>query len=285
MIAEVKIDKVYPNPNQPRKDFNYDKLEEMAMSIKEYGVLEPIVLTPRNGKYMIIAGERRFRASLLAGLKEIPARIIKADDALVEELALLENIQRQDLNCIEEAKAYKSLLDRGMTKEELASKLGFKQSWRIDEKVGLLNLLPEYQEMAVKNSLTPLQAYKVSLISPANQRIVVQKILSGELNTSNKLRSFVEAMQALERQDNIFELQPITDAEKQSIKGFNTLLTNVEGLIKEVYEQNKLNHFKKGGFRSEINPNRLDMIIKSLMDIRKAVSDGAGLKSAMKGEV
>lgn len=101
------------NPNQPRKQFDQGALEELAESIKQYGILEPIVLKPRDGQFMIVAGERRFLAPKLAGLSEIPARIIEASDELVEELALLENVQRQDLNAIEEAKAYRALLDRG----------------------------------------------------------------------------------------------------------------------------------------------------------------------------
>src|ERR1035437_6769618 len=121
-LATIPLHLIYPNPDQPRKDFDAEKLEELAMSIREYGVLEPIVVTKRDVRYMIIAGERRYRASLLAAISEIPARIIEADDTLVEELALLENVQREDLNIIEEAKAFKSLLDRGWTREELAAK-------------------------------------------------------------------------------------------------------------------------------------------------------------------
>ena len=101
MLTTIPPKLIYANPNQPRKAFDPEKLQELAGSIKEYGVLEPIVVTPRADRYMIIAGERRFRASTLASLSELPA-LIKADDNMVEELALLENVQRQDLTIIEE---------------------------------------------------------------------------------------------------------------------------------------------------------------------------------------
>ena len=104
---KIPVSEIFANPNQPRKEFDKDKLDELAQSIKENGLLEPIVVTPRNGKYMIVAGERRWRAHLIAGLEYAEANIIEADDDKVEELALLENIQRQDLNVMEEARAYK----------------------------------------------------------------------------------------------------------------------------------------------------------------------------------
>ena len=141
MLTTIPLNLIYANPNQPRKAFDPEKLQELAGSIREYGVQNPILVTPRGDRYMIIAGERRFRASILAGLKEVPVTIKDVDDSMVEELALLENVQREDLTIIEEARAYQALLDRGMSKEELASKLG-KMPWRIDERTSLLNLSP-----------------------------------------------------------------------------------------------------------------------------------------------
>jgi len=99
----LPLDRHLPHPDQPRKEFSERKLEELAQSIRENGLLEPIVVTPRAGRFMIIAGERRFRACRLAGLAEAPVRVIEADDRTVAELALLENLQREDLNLIEEA--------------------------------------------------------------------------------------------------------------------------------------------------------------------------------------
>lgn len=280
-ITDLPLSLVYPNPDQPRKDFDPDRLEELAMSIREYGVLEPIVVTPRGDRYMIIAGERRYRASLLAGLHTIPARVIEADDALVEELALLENIQRQDLNIIEEARAYRALLSRGWSREDLARKMGFKQPWRIDERTSLLNLTPEHQALVAKGVIGNSQAFEMSRLSPGKQAVVLKKVLSGELSSYNKLRSFVDALVALERQDSIFELQSVSDDERRSIDSFNAMLSSVERFIRDVHEQGKTEHMKKAGFRRDVQVERLDLVIASLMKIRKTVLAGQGIKEAM----
>lgn len=282
-IAEVSVKKIFANPNQPRKDFDESKLEELAMSIREYGVLEPIVVTPRKDGLMIIAGERRFRASLLAGRETIPARTIEADDALVEELALLENIQRQDLNVIEEAKAYESLLNRGWTKEGLATKMGFKQVWRIDERLSLLNLSAEFQNMVIGKAgvtLSHSQAFEVSRVSHGRQAEVVGKILRGELNTYNKLRSFVDALLALERQTEIFALSPLTESEKDSIGLFQGLIGTIERFIKKVNGEGSMKHLEKAVLHSDISVDRIDLIIRSLQKIRKAMLVGDGLRQA-----
>jgi ParB/RepB/Spo0J family partition protein len=281
-ITELPIGDVFPNPDQPRKDFDPEKLEELAMSIREYGVLEPIVVTPRSGAYMIIAGERRFRASSLAGLTAIPARVIEADDALVEELALLENIQRQDLNIIEEGKAYQRLLNRGWSVEDLAKKLGYKKTGPIYDRLSLLNLLPDFQELVIKGTLTPLQAYEISRLPKEKQDIAYQKVLKGELNTYNKLYAFVTAMINLEAQGEIFALAPLTEDERESITSFDGLLNAVERFIKRVYEKDKAVHLQKAVFHSNVNGERLDHIIHQLQKVRRTVLTGEGVKKAMK---
>ncbi|MGM9526107.1 MAG: ParB/RepB/Spo0J family partition protein, partial [Peptococcaceae bacterium] len=119
-IVELELDMIFPNPDQPRKSFDEDKLTDLAESIKEHGVLQPIIVAPRGEKYMIIAGERRYRASGRAGLKTIPALIRELDDEKIMELALIENVQRDDLTPIEEARAYEILQTKfGYTQERL----------------------------------------------------------------------------------------------------------------------------------------------------------------------
>src|SRR3989304_921428 len=196
----LQIDKIYPNPDQPRKEFDPEKLSELAMSIKEYGVVEPIVVTSRGDRFMIIAGERRYRASQLAGLSQIPAEVREADNNLVEELALLENIQRQDLNPIEEAMSYQALMDRKLTKEEISGKMGFKNTRRINDRLRLLDLKPEYQSLVISEKLSIMQAFEIARLKPDNQTVAYNKIMSGELNTHSKLRAYVNAVLAIEGQ-------------------------------------------------------------------------------------
>ncbi|MBU4234459.1 MAG: ParB/RepB/Spo0J family partition protein [Desulfobacterales bacterium] len=147
---EVYLRQIYPNPDQLRKIFQKEALEELAQSIKEQGLIEPLVVveSPLKGAakvFMLVAGERRWKACQIAGLTMAPVRVIEADDNQVAEMALVENIQRQDLTPLEEAKAFKEMLDRGYTKEVLAQKLGFKQVWRVDERLSLINLSPKFK--------------------------------------------------------------------------------------------------------------------------------------------
>ncbi len=129
-INEIALDLIYANPNQPRREFDEEALQELADSISEIGIIQPITLREQeDGKYMIIAGERRFRASQKAGLRSIPAYIRKASDENVMEMALIENIQRQDLNSIEIALTYQHLIDQyGLTQEKLADRVGKKRA-------------------------------------------------------------------------------------------------------------------------------------------------------------
>ena len=284
-LKSLTICSIFPNPNQPRKEFNEDRLEELAMSIREYGVLEPIVVTPRGEGFMIIAGERRWRASQLARLESIPAKIIEADDALIEELALLENIQRQDLNVIEEAIGFKSLLDRGWTKEELARKMGFKQIWRIDERTSLLNLTEEHQKLVVKGLISNSQAFEMSRVSPDKQALILKKIRAGELGSYNNLRSFVEGIITVENQGSIFALKSLTPSEEETIRDLENVVRSVERFIKTVHERGKSKHFKKLVFHSEMTIERMDLIIRQLQRFRKMMFEGEGIKKALREAV
>ena len=141
-IVYLRLDDILPNRFQPRLAFDERELNELANSIIKYGVIQPIVLRNIGDKYEIIAGERRYKASCLAGLKKVPAIINNTDDNTSAEIALLENLQRKNLSVIEEAQSYKKLMDRGFTQEDMASKLGVSQS-SIANKMRLLNALLE----------------------------------------------------------------------------------------------------------------------------------------------
>ncbi len=153
-IVELELEKIFPNPDQPRKHFDEDKLIDLAESIKEHGVLQPIIVTPRDDKYMIIAGERRFRATNRAGLKTIPALIRELDDEKIMELALIENVQRDDLNPIEEARAYELLQTRyGYTQDKLAKRMGKSRS-AIANSTRLLGLPEDVQQLVQDGKLS-----------------------------------------------------------------------------------------------------------------------------------
>ncbi|MBK5275655.1 MAG: ParB/RepB/Spo0J family partition protein [Desulfuromonadales bacterium] len=148
------IEQIRPNKNQPRKNFAADKLEELAASIREQGIIQPLVVTQKDGFFEIIAGERRWRASQKAGLHEVPVVIREASDAVVMELALIENIQRQDLNAIEEAEAYRSLVEQfSISQEDVARKVG-KSRTAVTNSLRLLKLPEVIQHDIIEERLS-----------------------------------------------------------------------------------------------------------------------------------
>ena len=152
---QLPIYKVEPNPDQPRRDFDEEELQALADSITEHGIIQPLTVRQLDsGYYQIIAGERRWRAARLAGLSEVPAVIIEADDKKAMELALIENLQRQDLNPVEEALGYQSLIQEyGMTQEEAAKRVG-KSRPAVANALRLLGLCPEVLDKVRKGELT-----------------------------------------------------------------------------------------------------------------------------------
>lgn len=183
-IIEIKLDKIRPNKNQPRKKFDEEKIRILSQSIKNFGVLQPIVLKPvEDGNYMIIAGERRYRASILAEKEEIPAVIKDMPIKDIMEIALIENLQREDLNAIEEALAYKNLLEElKLTQEELSEKLGKSRS-HIANTVRLLTL-PEEVITHINNGDLSMGHGRaiLGLKNKAHIKRVVEKTLEEKLN-------------------------------------------------------------------------------------------------------
>lgn len=174
----LPIYKVEPNPNQPRQDFDEEELQALADSISTHGVVQPLtVRLTSSGYYQIIAGERRWRAARLAGLAEIPAIIIEADDKKAMELALIENLQRQDLNPIEEALGYQTLINEyALTQEEAAQRVG-KSRPAVANALRLLSLCPEVLEMVRKGSLSAGHARAVLTLKGEKQQLeAAQKI-------------------------------------------------------------------------------------------------------------
>ncbi len=185
-IIELSLEELRPNPYQPRKVFTEEALEELASSIKEHGVFQPIIVKKSIKGYEIIAGERRYRASKLAGKTTIPAIIRQFTDEQMMEIALLENLQRENLNAIEEATAYKSMIDKLMlTQEQLSKKVGKSRS-HITNVLGILRLPTSVQQMINQNLLTMGHARALSKLEDENQIIeMANKIVNEKINVRN----------------------------------------------------------------------------------------------------
>ena len=180
----LPIYKIEPNPDQPRQDFDQEELEALSLSIAEHGVVQPLTVRELStGYYQIIAGERRWRAARLANLSEIPAVVMEADDKKAMELALIENLQRQDLNPVEEALGYRSLMaDYGMTQEETAQRVG-KSRPTVANALRLLNLCPEVLAVLRKGAISAGHARAIlTLKTPREQQEVAQKVCALDLS-------------------------------------------------------------------------------------------------------
>lgn len=200
-LKNLKITEVEPNRDQPRKRFDQEALEELASSIQEYGLIQPIVVTKKDGYYSIIAGERRWRASKLAGLTEIPAIIREDDEKVNSEISLIENMQREDLNPVEKAMGIKTLIDNyGMRQEDIAKKLGKSRS-TIANWIRVLNLEPRVLEMAKEGKMTDGHCKALLAITdPEKQyRAAVQMIERGssvrQMEKKAKVRETKEEQQ------------------------------------------------------------------------------------------
>ena len=179
----VKITMVEPNREQPRKNFDQDALEELADSIKQYGLIQPIVVQDRKTYYEIIAGERRWRAAKIAGLKEVPVIIKDYTEQEIVEISLIENIQRENLNPIEEAMAYKRLLNEFNLKQDEVAERVSKSRTAVTNSMRLLKLCDEVQQMIIDEMITTGHARAlISVEDPEQQYILAQKIFDEKLS-------------------------------------------------------------------------------------------------------
>lgn len=182
-MTEIGIDDIFPNPTQPRKQFDEESLEELADSIRVLGLIQPITVRADGDKYIIISGERRWRAAKAAGLATLPAYIREVDDTNLHAMALVENIQRQDLNAIEVALGLQRLVEEcGLTQDELADKVGKKRS-TVANYMRLLKL-PDEVQLAVKEGVISMGHAKAiaSVESPAQQLLVLKKCVRNGLS-------------------------------------------------------------------------------------------------------
>ena len=182
-ILKINVNDIIPNTYQPRRFFDEVALIELSQSIKEHGIIQPLTVRRRGDIYELVAGERRLRAAKLASLGEVPCTLVDITDTQSAQIALLENLQREDLNYIEEAEAYYNLMnDHNFTQEEIASKMGKKQS-TVANKLRLLKLSPQVRSLCLENSLTERHAR--ALLSVTDEKLqlkIIEKVIKNGLN-------------------------------------------------------------------------------------------------------
>ena len=237
---QLPIYKVEPNPDQPRQDFDEEELQSLADSIGIHGVIQPLTVRElSSGYYQIIAGERRWRAARMANLSEVPAVIIEADDRKVKELALIENLQRQDLNPVEEALGYRSLMDEyGLTQEEAAVRVGKSRS-AVANALRLLGLDGDILEMVRRGELTAGHARAIlSLKSPKKQMEAAKKIiaLGMSVRAAETLCRNMAKEAPEEKPKSVFAVDYVAECEKQLSKQLGRGVKIVNGKRKGKFE-------------------------------------------------
>ncbi|MEQ0488214.1 ParB/RepB/Spo0J family partition protein [Anaerococcus murdochii] len=237
-IQSLPIDKVRPRQGQPRTDFDEKSLEDLALSIKEYGLLNPITVTKEGDYYEILAGERRYRASLKNGLQSIDAIVKDYEEKDIEVLSLIENVQREDLSAIEEAAAYKKLIDSfGLTQDEIAQKMGKSRSY-IANTIRLLKLNEEEKSALSQGTISPSQARSLLSLSDEEKRA---QALDDYINKKAVVRD-VEKISREEKDTprrNFIDLSGKKEIEtkKEEKKEKSEKLPNLDSLLFDDFEE------------------------------------------------
>lgn len=209
----VKITKVEPNREQPRKNFDEDALQELADSIKQYGIVEPLIVQDRKTYYEIIAGERRWRAAKLAGLKEVPVIVRNYTEQEIVEISLIENIQREDLNPIEEAQAYKRLLTEFNLKQDEVAERVSKSRTAVTNSMRLLKLCDEVQQMIIDDMITTGHARALISIEDAEQQYTIAQRIFDEKLSVRDVEKLVKNLNKPEKTKK----EPMTDKALEAI--------------------------------------------------------------------
>ena len=253
----VKLSMVEPNGEQPRKNFDEDSLLELAESIKQFGLLQPIIVQDRKNHYEIIAGERRWRAAKMAGLKEIPVIIKNLTNQEIVEISLIENIQREDLNPIEEAQAYKRLLEEFNLKQDEGAERVSKSRTAVTNSMRLLKLCDEVQQMVVNEMISTGHARALlSIEDPEEQYMIAQKV-------------FDEKMSVREVEKLVKDLHKPEKAPKKENKSLEVIYQNIENRLKEsLGTKVSISPKNNGAGKIEIefyNHDDLDRLMEQLM--------------------
>lgn len=260
----IKINEIEPNREQPRRNFNEDALQELADSIKQYGVLQPLLLQKKDKYYEIIAGERRWRAARMAGVKEVPAIIKEYSSQEIIEIALIENIQREDLNPIEEAMAYQKLITEFKLKQDELAERVSKSRTAITNSMRLLKLCPKVQEMLIEEMLSSGHARALIPIEDEQQQeIIAQEVFDKKLSV-RETESLVKKLLKEEPEKKSKEKNKTEDV---IYKDIEEKIKDIIGTKVSIQKKSK----KKGKIEIEYySPEDLDRILDLLMSIKQA---------------
>lgn len=240
-LREIKLTEIQPNPHQPRKHFSQDAIQELSLTIQQHGVIQPIVVQKNNtgSGFILISGERRLRACKLAGFVKIPAIVKEVSEADMMELALIENLQREDLNSLEEAQAYQNLIDkRGLKITDLAARVGKNRS-TITNLIRLLGLPKQVQDWIKEGKITEGQARPVCSLPDARKQVEVASKIIAENWTAREVENYVS---------NILNPDKKSKSEVSSGKDKDPSIVKLEGKLRNKYSSKvEISHNESNG--------------------------------------
>ena len=267
-VRDISLKHIERNPDQPRETFPQEHIERLAASIKKRGLIKPIIVRPIIGRvgYMIVAGECRFRAHQLLGVKTIKAIVESMDDQEMQLRAIVENLQRRDMNPIEEARAFKALIDCGFTVQKVVDELGLRSTSIVVQRLKLLELTPEIQKLVAAGQLSTIMAWGVAQAPAAYQSRLLREITTGKLRTAEQVKQAGWALRDAVAQQDAFGDAPC--ASKHDVAA----TTRLEGKIEQIVAM--LNSGFKDGeciAAQRVSPDRVKTMADKLSLIRKHV--------------
>ena len=278
-LQQLPMDRITPDPGQPRKWFYPEALGWLANSIRKEGLLQPIAVRSHGSGYIIIAGERRWRAVRSLGWTTIPALVVSASEQKAAELQLLENIAREDLNPVEEARAYKAFLERGYTEERLAVTVGTTVSW-IKWRVQMLNAQPAVLQLVEIGKMTWWMAYELSRLTPNGQMEALRVITSQQLNT-DEVTALCGVIYARENQMDMMPETLVSKEQRKAVEAFDAMFSGVAGLLGRLL---KIEEDHPGTLVEALGPNmpvvqtKVTESIRSLGRLRRLLQAGRARK-------
>lgn len=272
MQKRISLDQIRANPDQPRKLFEQDSLQDLANSIRVNGLMQPITVVKRDDHYMIVAGERRWRAHQLleeAGHLASPDMLClvrKMDETEIAINAIVENLVRQDVTPLEEANAYQAMIDQGFTVEDLATRLGVSQPFRIRERLALLRLNETSKQLFASGNLNAASAYEVAKLDEEDQNDFVRRISTGKLPTIGALRAAVAAKTDTEIQESFLAAEEINEADIEEVSAMERKVFQICNMISSGFRDGQCI------IAARISPDKSATLAEKLSLASKAVS-------------
>lgn len=231
-VQSLPLESVFPNPKQPRKQFDQASLEELAGSILRNGLAQPIKVTPRDGRFMIVMGERRWRAHVLAGMLTIDAIVADLTDAQIVELAMIENLNREDMDPMETAYGFQDMIDIGHSIAEIAEICGYKDDSEVKDHLALMKLSSHIQTAVREKRISFSYARQLAFLEQPNQDRLFKDYVGGRFPTLSKLKARVVAAYDAERQTSFFnDGSQLNQTEKRALSRVDVFLEGADKLL------------------------------------------------------